>query len=415
MRIIELFAGVGGFRIGLEQVSRDFYCTVWSNQFEPATKNQHASDIYIARFGAEGHVNKDIALVDSNEIPAHDMLVGGFPCQDYSVATSLNNSRGIEGKKGVLWWEICRIIRDKGEQKPSIVFLENVDRLLLSPAKQRGRDFAIILDSLHDLGYNVEWRIINAADYGMPQRRRRTYILAYHRNSLIAQQMCDAVDWIYTDGVFARAFPVKDYEGGDPLAGFQLTGKKESLIDISDNFNKENRERPFENSGIMIGGIVYTSRTIPLYENQGMTIRDILVQGEDRRFITEDFYIREEDIERWQYCKGAKCEKRTKKNGIEYYYKEGAMDFPDSLDKPSRTIITSEGGKRPDRCRHIIRDIDGRLRRLIPIELERLNMFPDNHTLLDGVNDVKRGFLMGNALVCGVITRVGQELRERLE
>ena len=91
------------------------------------------------------------------------------------------------------------------------------------------------------------------------------------------------------------------------------------------------------------------------------------------------------------------------------------MDFPDSLDKPSRTIITSEGGKRPDRCRHIIRDIDGRLRRLIPIELERLNMFPDNHTLLDGVNDVKRGFLMGNALVCGVITRVGQELRERLE
>ena len=158
MKVIELFAGVGGFRIGLDRVDKDYFETIWSNQFEPTTKRQHASEVYVARFGPNGHVNADIATVRTETIPDHDMLCGGFPCQDYSVARNLGQAAGLVGKKGVLWWEIERIVREKGEKAPQILFLENVDRLLISPAKQRGRDFAVILQSLADNGYIVEWR-----------------------------------------------------------------------------------------------------------------------------------------------------------------------------------------------------------------------------------------------------------------
>jgi DNA (cytosine-5)-methyltransferase 1 len=179
--VIELFAGVGGFRIGLERADKDFFKTIWSNQYEPSTKTQHASRTYTRVFGEENHVNEDIAKVNVIDIPDCDLLVGGFPCQDYSVANALSRSQGILGKKGVLWWEIYRILNEK-TNKPKILFFENVDRLIQSPSTQRGRDFAIILSSLNKLGYFVEWRVINAAEYGMPQKRRRTYIVAYHKD-----------------------------------------------------------------------------------------------------------------------------------------------------------------------------------------------------------------------------------------
>ena len=105
----------------------------------------------------EEHSDKDIFNVPTSDIPDHDLLVGGFPCQDYSVATTLKNSKGLIGKKGVLWWAIHRILEEKGSKRPKYLFLENVDRLLKSPASQRGRDFAVMLKSLNDLGYAVEW------------------------------------------------------------------------------------------------------------------------------------------------------------------------------------------------------------------------------------------------------------------
>ena len=129
IRVAELFAGVGGFRIGLEGAS-DKFKTIWSNQWEPSTKHQDASLVYRARFGKDGHCNEDINTVDTKEIPDHDLLVGGFPCQDYSVASTLSRSGGIEGKKGVLWWQIYRILKEKGKKRPEYVFFENVDRLL---------------------------------------------------------------------------------------------------------------------------------------------------------------------------------------------------------------------------------------------------------------------------------------------
>ena len=418
MDVIELFAGVGGFRVGLDRVGENFFKTIWSNQFEPATKIQHASQTYTARFGKEGHVNADIAKVPTSAIPNHDMLCGGFPCQDYSVARVLSQAQGIEGKKGVLWWEIERIVREKGEKSPSILFLENVDRLIISPAKQRGRDFAIILQSLADLGYIVEWRIINAADFGMPQRRRRTYILAYRKNSTIANQIQNPTDWLLEDGVFATAFPVTTDDKNAlfrlDIQPFQLKEENEDLADLSLNFNKLNNLRPFSNAGIMINGNVWSTKVEPNYSGPFTFLGDILATGKDREQISEDFYISEESLPKWNYLKGAKHEIRKYKDGFEFSYNEGGMAFPDPLDKPSRTIITSEGGATASRFKHVIKDpVNGRLRRLIPLELERLNMFPDNHTV--GVSDTKRAFFMGNALVCGIVTRVGNEIRNRIK
>ncbi len=417
MDVIELFAGVGGFRIGLDRVGNNFFKTIWSNQYEPATKKQHASETYIARFGAEGHVNADIATVPTDTIPDHDLLCGGFPCQDYSVARVLSQAHGLEGKKGVLWWEIERILREKGSKAPSVLLLENVDRLIISPARQRGRDFAIILQSLADLGYYVEWRIINAADYGMPQRRRRTYILGYKKDSLIAGQISDAADWLFSDGIFAKAFPVCNPDSNGLfdsfITPFELKRPNEDLADINVNFNADNKLRPFGNAGVMLDGKVWSAAVEPKYSGPFTTLGDILVSGEEHKLITKDYYITEESLPKWKYLKGSKHETRCTKDGYEFEYCEGAMAFPDALDKPSRTIITSEGGPAASRFKHVIKDpVNGRLRRLIPVELERLNMFPDNHTI--GQNDSKRAFFMGNALVCGIITKIGNEIKSRI-
>jgi len=413
MRVIELFAGVGGFRIGLERANADFFETIWNNQYEPTTKQQHASMVYKERFGPDGHVNKDIAQVATTDIPNHDMLCGGFPCQDYSVARTLSQSEGLKGKKGVLWWQIERICREKGKDCADILFLENVDRLLISPAKQRGRDFAIILQSLADLGYIVEWRVINAADYGMPQRRRRTYILAYKKSSVLAGMIDDPAYWILRDGILAAAFPV--IGGQDEIIPFRLKeNPTDDLATISEDFNRKNSVRPFANTGIMVDGVVWSCKTEARYEGEYALLGDILVTGEDRKLITKEYFIPEEDLPKWEYLKGSKREERKSKDGHVFFYSEGRMPFPDALDKPSRTIITSEGGKTPSRFKHVILDpVSHRLRRLLPIELERLNMFPDNHTA--GQNDNKRAFFMGNALVTGIITRVGMEIERRVK
>lgn len=401
IKVVELFAGVGGFRIGLEGAS-DAYETIWNNQWEPATRHQDASLVYKARFGVEGHSNVDINLVPTNEIPDHDLLVGGFPCQDYSVAATLSRSGGIEGKKGVLWWQIYRILQEKGDKRPQFVFFENVDRLLNSPASQRGRDFAIILASLADLGYMVEWRIINAADYGMPQRRRRTYILGYLQSSVVAQKVEAIEDWVEFDGVLAQAFPFRVKEGS--VSAFDIEG---TIQEVSASFNRGVKESPFGNAGMMKNRHVYSVDADPVYDGTAQTLGDNLV---DEDFVPEEFFISDEDLPKWQYEKGAKKINRVSKQGFEYVFSEGGMAFPDYLDRPSRTMITGEGGSAPSRFKHVVRTPSGRYRRLIPVELERLNMFPDNHTYHPEVSDGRRAFLMGNALVCGVIQEIGKSL-----
>jgi len=409
LKVVELFAGVGGFRVGLERASAR-YKVVWSNQWEPARKKQEASNVYVARFGMEGHSNEDISTVEADAIPDHDVLVGGFPCQDYSVARSLNQAHGLAGKKGVLWWQIHRILKEK-ENKPGYLILENVDRLLQSPAKQRGRDFAVMLASLSDLGYAVEWRVINAADYGMPQRRRRIFFLGFHRSTPLGRALHDkpemAERWMLEDGIFAEAFPTA---GTMPIfREFTLEG---DLAELTDHFNTgpTSGTTPFANSGLMVQRHVRTMPSTPAFYGPRTTLGHILQPEEE---VPEDFFLDEDALARWDYMKGSKKEMRKSKEGFAYHYAEGAMTFPDALDKPSRTIITAEGGAAPSRFKHVVQTPTGRLRRLTPVELERLNMFPDNHTA--GLAPARRAFLMGNALVTGIVERVGALLAARIK
>ena len=418
LRVVELFAGVGGFRLGLEgwegnsstsKYSKKLdsnYEVVWSNQWEPLTKAQYASQVYESKFGKKGHSNQDIAEVEISSIPDHDILVGGFPCQDYSVATSLKNSKGLIGKKGVLWWSIHKILSDK-KNKPNYLFFENVDRLLISPSGQRGRDFAIILQSLNELGYAVEWRIINAAEYGMPQRRKRVFILAYLKGTSIYKEISkiNLIDWVLKDGTLAEGFPI-NAENEEVFSNFKLPN---DIVKISENFNKDGKSNSFENSGVMINGNVFTIKTNSSYFGTYLFLKDLILNGE----VTDEFYIDKNDLDKWRYLKGAKKELRKNAQGFEYNYSEGGMIFPDPIEKASRTIITGEGGKSPSRFKHVIQTPKG-FRRLAPIELERLNMFPDNHTKLDGVSDTKRAFFMGNALVVGVIEKIGIALTQKI-
>lgn len=425
IKVVELFAGVGGFRLGLEKHN---YEVIWSNQWEPATKTQHASMVYEARFGKENHTNEDInAIVSRNveEIPSHDLLVGGFPCQDYSVATTLNNAKGLKGKKGVLWWAIYQILVQK-KQRPKYLLLENVDRLLKSPARQRGRDFAIMLQCLNDLGYAVEWRIINAAEYGMPQRRKRVFFIGYHKSTAIYKRIKKKPqhNWLTKTGVIAKAFSV--LPSTEKEQAFELN---QDLVAITNNFNKGGKSSPFQNTGMLIDGRVYTAKTEVSYKGRHVYLADVL----QKEAIPNDFFIKDSELkapktvqlsdgsvkvitterEMWAYLKGSTKEKRITKDGFEYFYNAGAVGFPDDLAKPARTIITGEGGTSPSRFKHVIKTEKG-LRRLTPLELERLNMFPDNHTKLDNVTDAKRAFFMGNALVVGIVERLGEELYNQI-
>lgn len=399
IKVVELFAGVGGFRLGLEG---DKYEIVWSNQWEPATKMQHASLVYEARFGKDNHSNEDINEVvtrNVEEVPDHDLLVGGFPCQDYSVATTLHNSKGLKGKKGVLWWAIHRIL-EKKKNKPKYLLLENVDRLLKSPATQRGRDFAVMLQSLNDLGYAVEWRVINAAEYGMPQRRRRVFFLGYHKSTNIYKKIQRSeVDWIQKSGVIASAFPIHKMPSE---SRFLLNG---DLVELTKTFGRGDKKSRFENTGLQINGNIFTVKTQPNYEGERVVLRDVLTD----KNIAPEFFIDKKDEEKWTYLKGAKNINRETAEGFVYKYSEGGMIYPDALDNASRTIITGEGGKTPSRFKHVV-STDKGLRRLVPVELERLNMFPDNHTELEGITDGKRAFFMGNALVVGIVEKLGDEL-----
>ena len=411
IKIAELFAGVGGFRLGLEghadpaQPRFDMpaagpFKTIWANQWEPpgTESKQFAARCYVARFGDGELVNEDINKVldeyaaGERDIPDVDMVVGGFPCQDYSVARPLSQSSGIEGKKGVLWWDIYRFLELK---KPRYAIFENVDRLLKSPARQRGRDFAIILSCLASLGYRAEWRVVNSAEYGAPQRRKRVYIYCEFGGN-------DDLLLRLEDGVMAKAFPAVI----DRPDLFDIP--KEPYV-ASEEFGMGDKVSKFKAAGAMVDGHVLTCGFTEEYHGPRRVLADVLV--DDSR-VPGEFFIDPDSIARWEYLKGSKREERIdKKTGFAYTYSEGSMSFPDPTDKPSRTLLTGEGGTGPSRFKHVIRCDDGRLRRLVPDELDMLQGFPAGWTDA-GMTDGQRAFCMGNALVTSVPHRIGLAMCE---
>lgn len=391
----ELFAGVGGFRLGMDRLNSKWE-TVWFSQWEPGARTQWAHDCYVHHFGespdnnGEYHTGEDIGTVDKSTIPDHTLLVGGFPCQDYSVAHALGSAKGIEGKKGVLWWQIRDIIIAKN---PPFCLLENVDRLLKSPAKQRGRDFGVILACLAELGYSAEWRVVNAAQYGAAQRRRRTFIFAYRNDTKYGQRVSSesAEDIISSKGLMAQAFPV------DTITKLTTIILQKDIVDVSDNFAFS-----FLDAGYMHDWNIY-SAGITEHEDKPIVLGKILQKNVD-----EKFFISTDKLSKWTYLKGSKKIPRVANTGHEYVFSEGPVAFPDPWDKPSRTMLTSESTL--NRSTHVVCDPgNGRLRLLTPIETERLQGFDDDWTN-SGMPDRMRYFCMGNALVVPMITRMGAVL-----
>jgi len=403
IKVVELFAGVGGFRVGLERSSNRFE-TIWANQWEPDKKVQHAYDCYVKHFGnSPNHVNNDIAIEKYN-IPSHDLLVGGFPCQDYSVART--GAKGIEGKKGVLWWHIHDILKD---YRPGFLVLENVDRLLKSPNTQKGRDFGVILRCLNDLGYAVEWRIINAADYGYAQRRRRVYIAAIHNTKASYSELSQiahsedgffSYSRLYDKGFFSSIFPVQPDVDIDKLSETWINQMSfDDLLQVSNTFSA-----PFYNSGIMVDGHVISKELKPV------SIKPTMLGDIRHTEPVDEKYFLNGSLEKWEYLKGAKKIPRVRPNGEPYFFSEGPVCFPDYLDKPARTMLTSESSI--NRSTHVIEDaITGNLRVLTPIECERLNGFDDNWTNT-GMPEKSRYFTMGNSLVVDVVEKIGNRLLE---
>jgi len=457
--VCELFAGVGGFRCGLNHIEKiedtsktEKWKTVWFSQWEPADKKvQWAHECYVNRFGTcldlngNDTTNCDINAVDKNTVPNHSLLVGGFPCQDYSVASSLATSKGLEGKKGVLWWDIRDMLEAKN---PPFVLLENVDRLIKSPAKQRGRDFGIILACFRDLGYSVEWRVINAAEYGYQQRRRRTFIFAYKEETEYSKKILKSIKYnamfgdelhrssshkvFMTEGFFAKSFPVVQ----EADSKINMITLPLGIGELSETFSFT-----FENTGYMKDGVVYTMKTTPSYDGPQITLGDVM----DTEAVAPEFFIPEEKLyyssdhsdhsdeskpgsqlsaeahKTWQYMKGAKKMWRKAATGYEYIFSEGAVPMIDVYEKPARTMLTSEGGF--SRTTHIVKDkVTGNIRLLTPTECERIQGFPTNWTkecLVDGEKVEmplnKRRFMMGNALVVNLVAQMEGQLSDIIE
>ena len=419
MNVLELFAGVGGFRIGLENANPDYFRTLWSNQWEPSRKSQDAFEVYNYHFPDSENINVSIADITDEQFAEMnaDMIVGGFPCQDYSVARSKKNEQGIEGQKGVLFWEIIRATRII---RPRFLILENVDRLLKAPSKQRGRDFAIMLTAFNNLGYSVEWRVINAADYGRSQRRRRVFFFIYRNDIPFAHQMDQRFeeqeqvfdenrydDYIFHEGLFATQFPIMNTPVKKRHVYYELP---EDIVEVSDNFSGT-----VWNTGVMRHGRYYSIDTAPNYDGEPITLGEILQNEEE---VPEKFFINDPaKLEKFQYLRGPKRIERTSADGHTYIYSEGGMSPTDDLKLPGRTMLTSEGTV--NRSTHFLH-VNGKYRLITPVEAERLQDFPDNWTALtrlsDGtvteVSDKMRMFFMGNALVTEIVRKIGEFILE---
>lgn len=404
IKVAEMFSGVGGFHLGLTRASKNFEI-VWADQYEPDRTNQFAFNIYKNNFPHTNVTNEDISLVNKQAIPNMDLLVGGFPCQDYSVASS--GAKGFYGKKGVLWWDIKEVIEAKW---PQFIFLENVDRLLTSPgvnSDQPGRDFGMILRTLSDLGYGVSWKMINAADYGFPQRRRRTFIFAFREDTkvkldakeVIGKNESEITEFIKSMAPLSNTLKIKTL---GKLTKVDLY-KYQSLSDFSDNFKLK---KAFRRTGLMIDGSVYMADYEPIVR-EPRTLADIIEPNAEN----QELYLTPEKKKKFEELKGAFRTTKISRTGYEYKYGMGSIAYPDPLNKPARTMVTSE--HTVSRMSHVVEDPgNGRYRVISPQEAELINTFPKDWTKLEGVSNPNRYFTMGNALVVNLVKEIGVEIEK---
>ncbi len=162
-KFIDLFAGLGGFRLALESLGAD---CVYSNEW-----NKQVQAVYNDNFGEmpEG----DITKVDEKAIPEHDILCAGFPCQAFSIS---GKQKGFEDSRGTLFFDVARIVREK---RPKIVFMENVKNFA---SHDSGKTLEVVKGTMKELGYNFYQKVLNSADYGVPQNRERIYMVCFRKD-----------------------------------------------------------------------------------------------------------------------------------------------------------------------------------------------------------------------------------------
>ena len=167
-RSIDLFAGIGGIRLGFDQAFGNDIKTVFVSEWD-----KKAVETYKANFDDKIDIAGDITEVNENDIPEHDILLAGFPCQAFSLA---GHKKGFEDARGTLFFDVARIIK---RHNPKVVFCENVKNLV---NHDRGRTFKVIKEILEELGYVVFYKVLNSKNFGVPQNRERIYIVAFRKD-----------------------------------------------------------------------------------------------------------------------------------------------------------------------------------------------------------------------------------------
>lgn len=386
MKYIELFAGIGGFRYGLEKVGQfqqkmeqsrgsgdiegiegkpQFTC-VYANEWD-----KYACQIYRKNFGNKELHEGDIRTIPAESIPNHDLLVGGFPCQAFSIA---GKRKGFGDTCGTLFFEICRIVEEK---KPNLLLLENVKGLLNHDG---GNTFRIILNSLSELGYDCEWEVLNSKNFGVPQNRERVFIVGHFRG---------------TSG--GKVFPIG--EGSkevNELCGQQtgaITARRGSAKSDGDYIVEGNRKtQELE----YIGAVM--SEQNQKWLNDGKELSRNFPQGQ--RVYSKNGIA--STIARNAGGLGGKT-------GLYMINSKGKTHQQDLLQDSngvSRSILAGTHGSTP----HLLKTImpNNKIRRLTPIECERLQGFPDGWT--EGVSDTQRYKCLGNAVTTNVITEIGKKI-----
>jgi len=332
IRFIELFAGIGGFRYGLETIRPiqssnttrskecqqfenelvqrkhlDYTC-VWANEID-----KYACQIYRKNFGKGELYEGDIRTVRPEDIPEAELLIGGFPCQAFSIA---GKRRGFEDTRGTLFYEIARIAR---ANRYKTLLLENVKGLL---NHENGSTFEVILRVLEELGYDVEWQVLNSKNFGVPQNRERVFIVGHLRGESRRQ-----------------VFSVGE--------GFNFSQET--------NKNKQRKKKLASTVRPGLSGLPGNSETYIKVHNM------LPRSGNPKQGGTGHL---------------------SKDNGSAYCLDSGrtnAIEFNDM-----------------------------KIRRLTPVECERLQGFPDGWT--EGISDIQRYKCLGNAVTTNVITEIGKKL-----
>lgn len=377
IRFVDLFAGVGGFHKGLEQAnqsdrasfkeqgsneqdlqqgrnfsnnrhkklwgkhSKNFKC-IWACEWD-----RYAAKVYKKRFSQTPLETKDIRLVKTNSIPKADLLCAGFPCQAFSLA---GKRKGFEEARGTLFYEICRIAKAK---RVPYLLLENVKGLL---SAQEGEAFRIVLDSLDELGYVLQWQVLNSKDFGVPQNRERVFVVG-----------------CLGEKRFRQVFPIKESD-----KGIGKYAQKETSRTITKRFSK---------------GVGNTeSRVI-----------DVLINEDGRRFDSVSEVLAEYNKDRIQefpivskhFGTGGGNVPLVLANAVtpDAYLARGERERIDG-----KAVLTSMHKRR--------------IRRYTPVECERLQGFPDNWT--KGLSDTQRYKCMGNAVTVNVVEAVGRRMLEAI-